>query len=164
MVKLMRNHGLVNRSLVKRFGHVSRMDSIQAAILNFRIKKLRNVIQKRRKNVKLYKKHLDYKNLYIPKETDKEFNTYHTFVVQTSKRDLLKKYLKYKGIETAIHYPIPIHKQPAYKRLKIGNKKFINSERQAKKILTLPINQSLKKKHIIYISKTINEFFHDHRN
>ena len=71
-VKLMRNHGLVDRSLVKHFGHVSRMDSLQAAILNFRIKRLPDVIRKRRKNVKLYKKYLDYKNLYIPEETNKE--------------------------------------------------------------------------------------------
>ena len=92
-------------------------------------------------------------------ETKKEFNTYHTFVVQVSKRDKLKKYLKSKGIETSIHYPIPIHLQPALKKLKYRYSNLNKTEKQSKKIITLPINQFLKKSEIQTICHEVNNFY-----
>ena len=89
----------------------------------------------------------------------KEFNTYHTFVVQVPKRDKLKIYLKKKSIQTAIHYPVPIHLQPAAKKLGYKYGDFPETEKQSKRIITLPINQYLRKNEIIYISKLINEFY-----
>ena len=148
-----------DRNNVKSFGYVSRMDNIQAAILNFRLKNLNNIIKKRRDNVKLYLKHLDLKNVYFKKEEKEEFNTYHTFVIQVKKRDLLKKYLLSKGISTAIHYPVPIHLQKSSKNLGYKRNDFPVTEKQAKQILTLPINQFLSKKEIIYISKQVNNFY-----
>ena len=81
------------------------------------------------------------------------------FVIQVNERDKLKKYLKKNGVDTAIHYPMPIHLQTASKFLgyKIGS--FPETESQAKKILTLPINQYLKKNEIIYICRLINNFY-----
>ncbi len=155
----LRNHGMVDRNIVKNFGFVSRMDSINAAILNYRLKNLRNIIKIRRKNSKLYKKYLDKKNVFIPRDKNSEFNTYHTFVVQVKKRDKLKKFLKSKNINTAIHYPIPIHLQPAAKYLGYKKGNFKNTESQAKSILTLPINQFLKEKEIKYICEVINSFY-----
>lgn len=160
-IKILRSHGMANRNVVKNFGYVSRMDNLQAAVLNYRLNDLNNLISKRRKNAKLYFKYLNKKNIFLPNENVHEFNTYHTFVIQVSKRDKLKEYLLKNGINTAIHYPIPIHLQPAAKRF--GHKKgdFKNTERQAKSILTLPINQFLKEKEIILISKKINNFFNE---
>ena len=63
------------------------MDNLQAGILNFRLERLKDVILRRRKNVKLYLKNLNKKYVFIPEETKKEYNTYHTFVIQVSKRD-----------------------------------------------------------------------------
>ena len=158
--KSLRSHGMEeNRDNVRNFGHVSRMDNIQAAILNYRLLNLKNIIKKRRYNVSLYLKHLNFKNLYFKKETKDEFNTYHTFVIQAKKRDQLKKYLYLKGIGTAIHYPVPIHLQKASKQLGYKKTDFPITENQAKLILTLPINQFLKKSDIIYISKQINKFY-----
>ena len=74
-------------------------------------------------------------------------------------RDKLKEFLKKKGIGIAIHYPVPIHLQSASKDLGYSKNDFPETELQAKKILTLPINQFLKKKDIIYISKLINNFY-----
>ena len=159
-VKNLRSHGMEeNRDNIKNFGHVSRMDNIQATILNFRLKNLKKTIIQRRKNVDIYLKHLDLKNVYFKQETNEEFNTYHTFVIQVDKRDELKKYLHLKGVGTAIHYPVPIHLQRASKGLGYKKKDFQETELQAKKILTLPINQFLKKKDIIYISSLINTFY-----
>ena len=155
----LRNHGMINRNVVKKFGYVSRMDNLQAAILNFRLIGLKNLIKKRRDNVKKYLKYLNQKNYFFPTETIEEFNTYHTFVLQFKNRYKLKKYLAKKGITTAIHYPIPIHLQPAAKFLnyKIGD--LPETEKQAKSILSLPINQYLKTEEIKYICNSINDFY-----
>jgi len=155
----LRNHGMTNRNKVNQFGHVSRMDNLQAEVLNYRLKKLNKVIKRRRNNVELYKKYLNLKNIFIPDEKEYEFNTYHTFVIQVNKRDQLKKFLQKKGIGTAIHYPIPIHLQPAARFLGYKKNSFEEVERQAKRILTLPINQYLEKKDIQRITDEINYFY-----
>jgi dTDP-4-amino-4,6-dideoxygalactose transaminase len=158
-IRNLKSHGMSNRDRVKKFGLVSRMDNIQAAILSYRLQKLNIVIKERRKNYEIYKNYLDRKLIFFPDEQCEQFNTYHTFVVQVPKRDLLKKFLKKKGVETAIHYPVPIHLQPAAKNLGYKYGDFPNCEKQAKTILTLPINQFLKKKEIIYISNQVNKFY-----
>lgn len=159
-IKSLRTHGMnESRNNVKNFGFVSRMDNLQAAILNFRINNLKRIIKIRRNNVKLYLENLNMNKVYFPYEKKDEFNTYHTFVIQVDKRDQLRKYLREKGIDTAIHYPIPIHLQKASRYLKYSKGDFPVTEMQSKRILTLPINQFLKKKEIIYISNMVNNFF-----
>tara|TARA_X000000950_G_C13919130_1_gene662453 strand:+ start:7744 stop:8853 length:1110 start_codon:yes stop_codon:yes gene_type:complete len=158
-VKLLRNHGLENRNNAKYFGYVSRMDTIQAAILNFRLKNLEKVIEKRRANASFYFKNLKNKNLILPFEKHYEFNTYHTFVVQCRQRNNLQKYLLKNGIETGIHYPIPIHLQDASSFLKYKKGDFPMTENQSKQILTLPIHQFLKKTELKYIINQINKFY-----
>jgi dTDP-4-amino-4,6-dideoxygalactose transaminase len=160
-IKNLRSHGMSSRNIVKNFGYVSRMDNLQAAILNFRLKNLKNIIEKRRRNADLYFKYLNKNVVNFIEENNKEFNTYHTFVIQVNNRDKLKNYLLKKGIHTAIHYPIPIHLQPAAKKLNYKKGDFKKTEEQSRRILTLPVNQFLKKKDIIFIAKTVNSFFDD---
>jgi len=158
-LKDIRNHGMAKRNKIKNFGYVSRMDNLQAAILNFRLKNLGKIINKRRINAKFYMNNLNKKFIFMPKENSNEFNTYHTFVVQVANRNKLKSYLEKKGIETTIHYPIPIHLQPAARKLKYKLGDFKITENQSKKILTLPINQFLKKRDLKKICKEINNFY-----
>ena len=159
-VKSLRSHGMEeSRDNVKSFGFVSRMDNLQAAVLNYRLKSLDKIIKIRRRNVEVYLKNLDLKKIFFPIEKKNEFNTYHTFVIQVSNRDELKKYLKKNGVETAIHYPMPIHLQDASKKFGY-NKAFLpNTVSQSKRILTLPVNQYLNKKEILYICSLINKFY-----
>ena len=105
------------RDIIKNFGHVSRMDNLQAAFLNYKLNNIGSIIKKRRRNAKIYEKNLNKKYIFFNPETKKEFNTYHTFVIQVEERDNLKNYLSKKGIGTSIHYPVPIHLQPAAKFL-----------------------------------------------
>lgn len=158
-IRLIRNHGLVDRNTVERFGYVSRMDALQAAILSFRLSQLEAVIQKRRENAILYRSLLDPRKVFIPEDRPDEFNTYHTFVIQVDDRQQLCKYLASIGIETSIHYPIPIHLQPAAKMLgcKVGS--FPVTELQASRIITLPIHQYLTEDEITEIAKQINGFY-----
>ena len=152
----MRNHGMVERNCVEEFGMVSRMDALHATILNYRLFHLPRVIEARRKNALLYKQLLNPDRVFIPPERESEFNTYHTFVIQVDRRDELRRELFFSGIETAIHYPVPIHLQPAGLRLSYEIGDFPETERQAERILTLPVNQSLEEADITFVSEKIN--------
>lgn len=153
-----RNHGMADRNLVEHFGIVSRMDNLQASILNYRLEKLEEVILKRRENANLYINGITNSHIFIPKEKEIEFNTYHTFVIQTKYRDQLKEFLLSKNIDTAIHYPIPIHIQPAAAKLGYQLGDFPITEKQSKEILTLPVNQYLGKEEIGRIVSSVNDF------
>ena len=158
-IKKLRNHGFENRNTVNEFGYVSRMDTLQAAILNFRLKRIEKVIKKRRNNAEMYFEALKTLPILLPFEKLHEFNSYHTFVIQTDKRDQLKDFLYQNGFETAIHYPVPIHLQPASNYLQYQKGTFKNTEAQADKILTLPIHQFLKHSDVSFINDKIIEFF-----
>ncbi len=153
------NHGMKKRGIVEEFGYVSRMDNLQAAILNFKLKDLNKIIRIRRNNAKLYNQYLNKDYVQTPNNDQKYFDTYHTYVIKVDKRDSLKKYLEKKGISTSIHYPTPIHLQPAAHKLNLKLGDFPNTEKQSKRILTLPINQYLKKKELLYISNMVNKFY-----
>ena len=155
----LRSHGIENRNVVRKFGYVSRMDTIQAAILNFRLKQLKKVIAKRRYNADFYYKNLNKKNIFIAKEKEYQFNAYHTFVIQVHNRENLIKFLLKKKIYTAIHYPIPIHLQPASKFLNYTKGDFPEVEKQANNILTLPIHQYLTKKDLRRVCDAVNSFY-----
>lgn len=156
--KVLRNHGLEDRNLVKNFGYISRMDVLQASILNYRLKRLNATILKRRQNAKFYLKNINREFYQLEDEKKFEYNTYHTFVIQTRKRNKLISYLKKNGIGTAIHYPIPIHLQPASKFLKYKKGDFPKTEIQSKKILTIPIHQNLTKNQLKMIVFHLNKF------
>ena len=158
-MKVLRNHGMSDRNSVNKFGYVSRMDNLQAAILNYRLGKLDDIIRKRRNNAQIYFDTIKTEFVDVANEKEFEFNTYHTFVIQTERRDALKKYLFDNGIETAIHYPTPIHLQPASESLGHQEGDFPVAEKQSEQILTLPVNQSLEQAEIEKIISTINRFF-----
>ena len=158
-VRSMRNHGLMDRDTVESFGYVSRMDEIQAAILAYRLTNLEEVISKRRKNAHLYKEVLNENFVYMPLEDERYFDTFHTFVIQVKRRDELRLFLNEQGIQTAIHYPIPIHLQPAAKSLGMGEGSFPVTERQSREILTLPVNQTQVSSQIEHVAKSVNDYF-----
>ena len=158
-IKLIRNHGLVDRNSAKEFGQSSRMDTIQAAILRYRLNRLPGVSERRRRNAALYYSKLDQYSVFIPPEKKHEFNTWHTFVIQAERRNKLKDFLHNRGIETAIHYPVPIHLQPAARHLGYKRGDLPVTESQAEKILTLPVHQYLSEKQISYVAESINKFY-----
>jgi len=159
LASMLRNHGQKTRDNILEFGYVSRMDALQAAVLDYKLKNLEEVIKLRRNNAKIYFDNINNDHVDLPLEEKFEFNTYHTFVIQVKQRNALKKYLEKNGIETAIHYPTPIHLQPSAKRFGYTKGSFKIAEKQSKKILTLPINQYLKRKEIDLVIKHINHFY-----
>ncbi len=158
-LRLLRNHGLIDRNTVGVFGTVSRMDTLQAAILLARLPLLDTVIDRRRRNAACYQSLLDPRHVVVPPCREHEFNTFHTFVIQTDQRDALQSWLTGHGIGTGIHYPIPIHMQPAARQLGYKQGDFPVAETQSRRILTLPVNQSLSVTDIRQVVETIHAFF-----
>jgi dTDP-4-amino-4,6-dideoxygalactose transaminase len=157
-VRLMRNHGLIDRDTASRFGAVSRLDTLQAIILAFRLTRLPSIIERRRANAARYGWLLDPNVVFLPPERQHEYNTHHTLVVQVDYRDELQAHLSEIGVGTAIHYPIPIHLQPAAAGLGLGKGSFPACERQAERILTLPVHPWLSEDDIDFICSTVNAF------
>jgi dTDP-4-amino-4,6-dideoxygalactose transaminase len=158
-LRRLRNNGLIDRNTVAEWGVVSRLDNVQAGILSHRLTQLDAVVAARRANAEAYRRQLNAKAIFMPPCQAAEFNSFHTFVIQVDRRDELQRYLGERGIGTAIHYPVPIHLQPAARELghKIGD--FPATERQAQRILTLPINQFLTADDVAYVAETVNEFY-----
>ena len=154
----MRNHGLRNRDECDFFAYNSRLSSLQAAILNVRLKHIEKTKQRITEIILKYRKGLsDVVKVPTDKEYEKPF--YHNFVIQTEKRDELQKYLYDQGIETKIHYPIPIHLQKASKKLGYKQGDFPVVERQAKTILSLPLYPELTNEQINLVIKGIKSFY-----
>ena len=158
-IRRLRNNGVADRDTVAEWGVVSRMDSLQAAILTMRLERVDSVIDRRRRNAARYRERLDAEHAFAPPARDDDFDTYHTFVIQVNRRDELKRHLEKCGIGTAIHYPVPIHLQPAAASLGYKKGEFPRAEAQAARILSIPIHQFLEPDDIDYIADTINGFF-----
>lgn len=156
-LRLSRNLGLADRNTVTVWGGVSRMDTLQAAILSTRLQRLPRIIERRRGNAALYRERLTGA-VFMPPCRPIEFNTFHTFVVQTDRRGELQAYLACRGVGTAIHYPIPIHLQPAASGLGYRRGDFPVCEAQAGCILTLPVHQYLSRDDLNYVADEILSF------
>tara|TARA_S200000501_G_scaffold251853_1_gene235999 strand:- start:122 stop:1225 length:1104 start_codon:yes stop_codon:yes gene_type:complete len=156
LCKVIRNYGSENKNHNQILGVNSRLDEIQAAILNVKLKYLdkENII--RRKVASKYINEIKNEKILLPKKLAYQDHVYHLFVIRTKFRDKLKDHLKNAGIETLIHYPIPPHKQPAlykYNHLKLPITELIHDE-----ILSLPCNPWLSLEDQDLIIKTCNDF------
>ena len=157
-IRRLRSHGLSDRDSVEEWGMVARMDVLQAAVLNYRLDELPEVIARRRDNAVLYQRLLRHERIFVPPCRQDEYNTFHTFVIQTDRRDELQAHLRDRGIKTAIHYRHPIHLQPAARGLGYRRGDFPVAERQAGRILTLPVNQHLAPADIETVAGEILQF------
>ncbi len=158
-IRLLRNHGLRDRDISIQWGHNSRLDSVQAAILSVKLLKLNEWTNRRREIATRYFEQFNGLPLRLPRERPGEYCVWHAFVIQTHLRDDLQRFLKSRGIETLVHYPIPIHLQPAFESIGYGRNSFPNCENQAKIILSLPVRHSLRDEEIDLITNSTKEFF-----
>ena len=158
---LIRNHGLKDRNNVEIFGYNSRLDTIQAAVANYKMKfKLDNITKKRIENSKLLDKLLaKNKNVILVKREKYLKEVFHLYHINVNKRDSLQKFLIKNDIDAKVHYPIPIHLQKAAKFLKYKKGDFPVSEKLAKTSLSLPVHEFINKKHVAHVVNTINKFY-----
>jgi len=163
MVESLRDVGRskTNPYIHEYIGYTARMNTINAAIGRIQLKHLEEWNEKRRKIAKEYNKKLDGIGDLIlpPKENSKIKPVYHLYVIRTKYRDELKKFLEERGIQCGIHYPLPVHLQPPYKRMGFKEGMFPNAERWAKEVLSIPMHPNLTKEEIEYVVSCIEEFF-----
>lgn len=160
-LKLLRNHGLINRNEIKIFGINSRLDTVQAVVANHLLKKLKNITRKRRKNAKKLDAGLkNIKDIQIPDREIENYEVFHLYCFRAKKRDKLIKFLHSKKIDAKKHYPIPMHLQLPSK--KMGNYKkgdFPFSEKLCDETISLPVHEFIKEKDLKFMIKNIKNFY-----
>ncbi len=152
----LRNYGKEKNGEILKNGINSRLDEIQAAVLNVKLKKLDIDNENRRKIAEKYFTGIKNPQIILPKFDDIKEHNWHLFVIQTEKRDELQKFLSVKGIQTIIHYPKPPVKMKIFS--KFANDNYRITLFLTGKILSLPLNISLQQEEIDYIIETINNF------
>jgi dTDP-4-amino-4,6-dideoxygalactose transaminase len=157
-LEMLRNYGQKEKYKHLFRGYNRRLDTMQAAILRVKLKYLEKWNAARRWNAKLYQKHLEGSGVVVPGEAGGAESVWHLYVIRTEQRDALKERLVSKGINASIHYPIPIHLQPAYQDLGYKRGDFPVTEAYADRILSLPMYAELSDRQIEFISQTVCEF------
>lgn len=158
-IKLLRNIGQKVKYFheIKGFNH--RLDTMQAAVLGVKLPYLNDWNASRRRAAATYAELLADLPLITPETADYAEHIFHLYVVRVDDRQPLMDYLKDKGIATGLHYPIPIHLQPAYVELGYKMGDFPVTEAYAEKIMSLPIFPELDDEKVAYVSSAIREYF-----
>lgn len=158
-IKILRDHGQPKKYHHDYIGFNYRMSAFQGAVLNVKLKYLDEWNKLRREKAKLYSELLEGTDIITPFEPDYAESVYHLYVILSKNRDELIKYLNDHGVNTGLHYPIPIHLQKAYQFLgyKIGD--FPHTERISNECLSLPLYPELEEDKIKYVCKVIKNFF-----
>jgi dTDP-4-amino-4,6-dideoxygalactose transaminase len=158
-VRLLREYGWAERYVSHIDGWNSRLDELQASILRVKLRYLDADNSKRIKLAEQYHKELSTLNcLLLPKERKNATHVYHLYVIRFKKRDELQNYLKNHQIGTLVHYPIPIHRQPAYQSLSQGRNDLTHTERVAAEILSLPMYPELEESELEAVVHTIRTY------
>lgn len=155
--KMLRDYGQTERYRHELKGINSRLDEIQAAILRVKLKYLEAWNEERRKIAAVYDKNITDKAITKPAKMEYGTHVYHLYVIRTESRDELKTYLEKAGIETHIHYPVPVYLQKAYSELGRDSDCPVTEE-YSNKILSLPLYPEIKREEIASICEAINKF------
>jgi len=158
-IRMLREYGQTSKYRHEVVGFNSRLDEIQAAILRVKLKHLDKWNEMRRTNAKTYSDILaglaDRGKLTLPVEEIYAKHVFHTYTIQVRKRAGLREHLLGDGIQTAIHYPLPVHMQKAYSTLESAKKRLPVSERLSRRVLSLPMFPELTGEEIQTICESI---------
>lgn len=143
-VRLLREYGWRERYVSDVAGFNSRLDEIQAAILRVKLKYLDEENARRREIARIYDELLASSSLHLPQRSGEVEHVYHQYVVRSDERDRLREHLSEQGIGALVHYPAPIHLQPAYRdRAGVHRGALPETERIARQVLSLPMHPHL---------------------
>lgn len=152
---------IANYGSDRKYHHIykgvnSRLDEIQAAVLDVKLKYLDQDNEKRRKIAKYYRENIKNENIILPTTYNETSHVWHVFVVRTNERDRFQRYLQNNDIQTIIHYPTPPHKQGAYSEW--NDLSLPITEEIHKTIISIPISPVMTEKEIQRIMEVINEY------
>jgi dTDP-4-amino-4,6-dideoxygalactose transaminase len=157
-LRMLRNYGQREKYQHMFRGYNRRLDTLQAAVLRIKLKHLEEWNDARRQHAKNYGRLLGQTGIGVPRAAAHYESVWHLYVIQTDQRDALKEYLATRGIGVGIHYPVPIHLQPAYRDLGYRQGDFPVTERCARRILSLPMYAELTPEIANRVAETASEF------
>jgi dTDP-4-amino-4,6-dideoxygalactose transaminase len=160
-VRRLRKHGSGKTYYHDMIGYNSRLDAMQAAILNAKFPYLDKWSESRRKNAGYYNERFKrMESIDIPEVKEYNYHIYHQYTIKVTegKRDKLQNYLKENNIGTKVYYPLPLHLQPCFKYLGYKQGDFPMAEEMSKLVLSLPIFPELTDEHLEYITQNIGTF------
>jgi dTDP-4-amino-4,6-dideoxygalactose transaminase len=140
-----------------------RLDTIQAAVLNVKLPHLDDWNEARRRHAEHYQALLSGHGIVIPAVADYAEPVWHLYVVRIKKRDTLRDLLQERGIGTAVHYPAPLHLQPAYRELGYHQGDFPVAERFSEQVLSLPMYAEMSEEAVEYIAANLIELVDEHQ-
>lgn len=158
-LRLLRQYGWRERYISDVPGYNSRLDELQAAILTVRLRHLDEENEARRRLAAIYDAGLAGLSFARPVTREEDRHVYHLYAIHTGERDELKAHLSARGIGTAIHYPVPVHLQPAYARLGYSAGSLPVTERAARTTLSLPMYPDLKPDAVEAVTEAVAEYF-----
>ena len=156
---MLRNHGRTEKYVHATHGFGERLDALQAAILAVKLTQLEAWTTRRRQIAAIYRAQLDDLPLILPQELDGAVHVYHQFVIRTEHRDALRAHLRDAGVGTGIHYPLPLHLQPALKDLGYQKGDFPVTEQVADTVLSLPVYPELTSGQLDAIVSAVRGFY-----
>lgn len=158
-IRLLRNYGQRNRYIHEEIGLNSRLDEIQAAYLRLKLKSLESGNSKRRSVAQRYFNELDNPEIILlSPPSQRRAHVYHQFVVRAKNRDKLAKHLERCGIPSLIHYPTPIHRQPAFSGIVGVKDSLVHSEAFSESVLSIPCHPGMVASEIETVLNALNEF------
>jgi dTDP-4-amino-4,6-dideoxygalactose transaminase len=158
-VRLYRNHGLESRDSCVMYGVNSRLDALHAAVLELRLARLARVIDRRRRNVALYRELIRPGPIRLPEEQPHERAAWTFCNAQAERRDALRAHLAARGVETLLYYGTALHLHPAAAALGYRRGDFPVAEAQCDRVLALPLHQHLRDEQIAYVAEQVNAFY-----
>ena len=158
-LKLLRGHGQEEKNVHLCYGTNGRLDELQAAVLRIKLRTLDERNARRREIARLYTGAFASLELTPPWEDQQRTSVYHQYVIRTRQRDALRAHLRERGIETGIHYPTPLHLQPAWQGCYRQTLSFPRAEHAAQEILSLPIFPDLSQAQIDTVIGEVQSFF-----
>ena len=156
-----KNHGLVDRNTCDQWSFNCRLDEVQASLLRVQLTHLDEKIHERRRLANIYNERLK-PFVNVPQENDYEYHTYQTYMIQAPSRDKLQEHLRNSGVEAIIHYPMPLHLQPAASDLGYSVGSFPVAEGLSQSILSLPLFPGMTEDQQDIVVDSIADFFGPH--
>jgi dTDP-4-amino-4,6-dideoxygalactose transaminase len=157
LARSLRDHGAIRRYAHERVGYNYRMDGFQGAVLRIKLKQLDEWTAKRQELARQYRQHLANARVELPHDDPRDECVYHLFAVYVDSRDAVRAELETRGVQTAVHYPVPLPLQKAYASLGCRPGSFPQAERACERVLCLPMFPELTLEQAEYVAKTLAE-------
>jgi dTDP-4-amino-4,6-dideoxygalactose transaminase len=157
LARSLRNHGMSGPYTHERIGYNYRMEGFQGAVLRIKLKRLEQWNARRKEIADLYRTVLEGANVEILHDDRRDERVYHLFTVYVDRRDAVRSALEARGVHTAIHYPCPIHLQPAFATLGFGPGRFPHVEHACARVLSMPFFPEMTDEQVRYAGEQLAE-------